>query len=139
MTKNFEEKAQEKKNLKPPEFFKKPREMVLAPEINSPDIPATREQEEALSFSHHLSRSPNQTNQTTKPTNQTNKKSRGHTWVQSLHQNHHEFSKDGAYSRGITCIYLSNSCDFVQNIHYYTQSGGDNLHSQVGVEFHLAQ
>lgn len=75
MTKNFEEKAQEKKNLKPPEFFKKPREMVLAPEINSPDLPATREQEEALSFSHHLSRSPNQTNQTNKPNKQTNQKS----------------------------------------------------------------
>lgn len=49
--------------------------MVLAPEINSPDIPATREQKEALSFIHHLLRSPNQTNQQPNQNKQTNKKS----------------------------------------------------------------
>lgn len=49
--------------------------MVLAPEINSPDIPATREQKEALSFIHYLLRSPNQTNQQPNQNKQTNKKS----------------------------------------------------------------
>lgn len=71
----FRRESPREKNFKPPEFFKKPREMVLAPEINSPDIPATREQKEALSFIHHLLRSPNQTNQQPNQNKQTNKKS----------------------------------------------------------------